>query len=507
MRLGSVAALLLRLCCAPRAAAFNRALSNPRDAQRKTLSRILALCACTQYGRALGLDPGLSIEEFRALTPVVDYAALQPWIERQRAGGAPVLSPGPVRNYEPTSGSSGAVKHIPYNDGLLGSFRALFAIWAHDLLAHAVRPRSARMFISVSSPVRADGFSDDSEYLGKPLRVLLGRFLVIPPRFAATQSAEAWRDAVACALAACADLEVISVWNPSYLLILLEHLEEHRERLLPALAPARRTVFERGRLRWEEVWPALQLISCWADVAAAAPASRLAALFPGARLQGKGLVATEAPLTVPLIAARGCVPLVDEIFLELEDSSGRLRLLHEAQTGGEYAIVLSQAGGLLRYRLGDRVSVKGWHLETPLLAFTGRADDVADLVGEKLNEAFVAKILGELAEPGAFCTVLPVLPERGRPHYWLLTDDPRPELASDLEAALVQALRYREARLLGQLGAVQATKRPDMRRAVHDALAASGIKAGDVKDRALIPSLDLARRVRAHLNPGQSTPA
>jgi hypothetical protein len=37
--------------------------------------------------------------------------------------------------------------------------------------------------------------------------------------------------------------------------------------------------------------------------------------------------------------------------------------------------------------------------------------------------------------------------------------------------------------------------RPDMRRCVHDALIASGMKAGDIKDRALIPSLLVARQI------------
>src|SRR5439155_5434052 len=115
----------------------------------------------------------------------------------------------------------------------------------------------------------------------------------------------------------------------------------------------------------------------------------------------------------------------------------------------------------------------------------------------------VAQALGGLAGSGCFCTLLPVLPEHGRPYYWLLTDDAQPELANALEAALMQAFRYREARLLGQLDALQVTHRADMRRTVHDALAASGIKSGDIKDRALITSLELARLVRMHLTAAQ----
>ena len=507
MRLAPAVAGLLRLATTRRAAAFDRALRDPRAAQAHALSRILGPCSRTEYGRALGLSPRIDVDEYRARAPIVDYAALRPWIARQRGGAASVLAPGPVRGYEPTSGSTEAVKYIPYNGALLGSFRALFAIWLHDLLANLLRPRSGRTFISLSSPVRTDGFADDSEYLSRPLRALLGRFLVMPPRLGVTQEPAAWRDALAASLAAHEDLEVVSVWNPSYLLILLEHLQAHHERLLRHLPAKRRALFAGGAPHWPEVWPSLQLISCWTDAAAAVPASRLAALFPGARIQGKGLVATEAPVTVPLTAAAGCVPLLDEVFLEFEDSGGKLRLLHEATPGAEYALILSQAGGLLRYRLGDRVRVTGRHRATPVLVFSGRADDVVDLVGEKLSEGFVATALEALAQPGGFCTLLPVLPERGRPHYLLLTDDPRPDLPVALEAALMGAFRYREARLLGQLDAVTAAARPEMRRAVHDALAGNGMRAGDIKDRALVTSLDLARRLRARLGDAQSAAA
>ncbi len=148
-------------------------------------------------------------------------------------------------------------------------------------------------------------------------------------------------------------------------------------------------------------------------------------------LQGKGLLATEAPITVPLVQASGCVPLVDEVFLELEDNSGRFHLLTEVEKSKEYSVIVTQPGGLLRYRLGDRVRVSGRYRGTPLLEFVGRADVECDLVGEKIGEAFVAKALSAIAHPDAFCTLLPLLPEAGRPCYCLLTDDPNPGLARE----------------------------------------------------------------------------
>jgi hypothetical protein len=141
------------------------------------------------------------------------------------------------------------------------------------------------------------------------------------------------------------------------------------------------------------------------------------------------------------------------------------------------------------------VAVRGRHRATPVLAFIGRADAVCDLVGEKLAEPFVAAVLARTLRAGAFATLLPLAAALGPARYCLLTDDDAPELDRAVEAALGAALRYREARALGQLDALRVVVRADMRRVVHDALAADGMKAGDIKDRALEVSIERAARI------------
>lgn len=494
--MGMLAMPVVRACCAPRARAFRLALTNVAAAQRLTLESILSASTGTDYGRRLAISPRHGIEAFRTRVPIVDYAAVAPWIEQQRAEHRPFITPGRTRCYEPTSGSGGTLKLIPYNDALLRSFRSLFAIWAHDLLKYRLQPRSGRVFMSISPRISTtSGFDDDQEYLGEPLRTLISRFLVRPPDFEQLRDAEEFRDALACALLACEDLEVISIWNPGYLLVLLEHAESRREQLLPRLPRQRRAILEQLPWSWCAVWPRLQLISCWTANTAAAPSRRLAALFPHATMQGKGLLATEAPITVPLTGAKGALPLVDEVFLELENNRGDLHLLHEAEQGEEYAVIVTQAGGLLRYRLGDRVRVSDKYCGCPMLEFVGRVDAVSDLVGEKLSEPFVAQVAHAITRAGTFFTLLPLLPEAGRPHYCLLTDDPSQEIGALLEIKLSRAFRYHEARLLGQLEAVKVIARADMRRAVYDAMAACGMKMGDIKDTVLVTKQELAGRI------------
>ena len=52
---------------------------------------------------------------------------------------------------------------------------------------------------------------------------------------------------------------------------------------------------------------------------------------------------------------------------------------------------------------------------------------------------------------------------------------------------------------MAQLDAVDVISRPDMRVTVHDALVAAGMKAGDIKEQALVTSPDVARRVHAYV--------
>jgi hypothetical protein len=487
--IGTLAAPLLRAACAPRAIRFGRSLDDCASAQRRTLARVLRDAAMTERGRALGLTADDDADAFRAKVPPVTYAELAPWIERTRSGERDVLVRGRVDRFEHTSGSGGATKLIAYNGALVGAFRSLFAIWAHDLLTHVLQPRSGRVFVSVSP----DG-QRDADYLGPLTRLMLAPFLVSPP----AADAEHFRDALAKTLLGCATLEVISIWSPTYFLVLLAHIEAHRARFAPALRAARRRLLEQDPVPWTRVWPRLQLVSCWTAAAAAAPAQTLSRCLPHARLQGKGLLATEAPVTVPLVAAGGCVALHDEVFVELVAPDGTSHLLHEARDGHEYTLLLTQAAGLLRYRLGDRVRVTGRYRDAPLLEFVGREDAVSDLVGEKLSEQEVAAALRSLLTDDAFALLIPdadATPAR----YRIVTDATDARLAERLDSLLQRGYRYGEARALGQLAAPTLCALPDARRFVHDWLIADGMSAGDIKDVALLRPLARASRLAAAL--------
>jgi hypothetical protein len=187
---------------------------------------------------------------------------------------------------------------------------------------------------------------------------------------------------VALSLLNAEDLGFLSAWCPTTLIDLVSLIEGNLEELIAALPPARATNLRGAVLASDEVnistlWPALVLVSCWADDASKDAAARLKALMPKASIQPKGLLATEGVVTVPIGARVGAVAAVASHFLEfidLEAPTERPRLAHEVREDARYSPLLTTGGGLYRYQLGDRIRCVGHTGETPHFVVEGRLD-------------------------------------------------------------------------------------------------------------------------------------
>src|SRR5262249_54105242 len=145
------------------------------------------------------------------------------------------------------------------------------------------------------------------------------------------------------------------------------------------------------------IWPQLALLSCWTDAAAGQFVPSLKELFPAVEIQPKGLLATEAFVSFPLVGAEGADLGIRSHFFEFEETTGnRIKLTHELERGGCYRVLVTTAGGLYRYQLRDEIEVVGFHHQCPLLRFLGKSDQISDLVGEKLAEPHVRTVLAHL---------------------------------------------------------------------------------------------------------------
>jgi hypothetical protein len=450
-----------RAILSPMARAFRTALAEPEAAQARVRSARWAACRDTEWGARF--------TRFEDI-PVSGWADVTPWVARQRATPAvPVLTRERVVAWEATSGSTGgAPKSVPVTPSLQASFTRAFALQAHDLLCHAGL-RTLRAWITVSPRIgiaRApDGLVDDRDFLTGWVGTLARPFLVAPPGEA--PDADAYWRALAVTLLAERDLSVLSAWSPTYVEALLDWMLAHRGAL-----PRGECIGD-----WARLWPELRVVSAWDGGSAAPAAARLASRLGGVRLQGKGLLATEGPVTVPAWALpEAGLPLVDTVLVELRDPvRGDLRPLHAAEDGRSYEVVLS-AGALVRYAPGDLVEVRGRAFATPLLRFIGRVG-TSDLVGEKLGEVDVLAAFAAAGVPPGSCLVAQDGPAGG--HYALEVDaDEVPAgLAEAVDTALCAAHHYRLARSLGQLGGVRARAVPGRARTDMEAGAAwAGVK-------------------------------
>jgi hypothetical protein len=464
---------------------FRTALNEPETTQAAILRRYLAANAETAFGKVHAFTAIRSIREFQDRVPLAGYAEMEPWIARIAAGETEVLTRSPVRTLEVTSGSSAAAKRIPYTAAMQAEIRRAVAPWVFDLYRHRPWLALGCAYWSIS-PIQMDeettngkvkiGFEEDAEYLGGFWKRLVDSTLAVPGAVRFLRDVESFRYATLLFLLRRADLTLISVWHPSFLTLLMAALpafwndlvrdvESGRDIAGRTLRPLPRRAAELRRLAPDaltRIWPRLGLISCWGDAHASLHLGELRHAFPGMEIQPKGLLATEAFVTIPF---DGRTPLAIRShffeFLPAGDGMARPRLSHELEPGGTYSVVATTGGGLYRYRLEDRVEVTGFAGRTPSLKFLGREGYVSDLRGEKLHESFVAGALAQafrrLNVTPRFAMLAPEEDPSGPPRYilYLETEGPiPPELLTAVEKELASNPHYRVCVALGQLAPV-----------------------------------------------------
>jgi hypothetical protein len=491
------------LKCSREAAAFASASRRVAETQSRLLCEILAANRDTEFGRRHRFEAITGAGSYQERVPPATYDDFAGSIRRIAAGGTNILTSEPVRLLEPTSGTTGGEKLVPYTDGLRRQFQRGVAAWIHDLFRRRPAIRGGRAYWSVSpwfGPRRRSpgglliGFDDDAAYLGRIEQFALRRLLVAPGELARLPQLESFRYCTLLHLLAAADLTMISVWSPTFLTALLAPLESWKERLCRDLregtarpptplspetaallrpfrgADPRRADCVARALRAPAqsaerlglIWPRLALISCWADAAAAGYAAELRTHFPGIEILPKGLLSTEAFVSLPLFGRDGAALSVRSHFFEFEESgSTACRLAHELERGGRYRVVTTTAGGLYRYQLRDEVEVTGHFNECPLIRFIGKSDATSDLVGEKLAEPHVRAMLDRCIAAreihARFMLLAPVTDQPARYRLYiqapgLTGDSPLLErLRKDLEEGLMENPYYRHAVALGQL--------------------------------------------------------
>jgi hypothetical protein len=475
---------------------------HPRRTQEERLFRVLRRNAGCEYGKRCRFGAIRTVEQYQDTVPRVTYDQVLPWVEETRQGKPNILTSEPVLAMEKSAGSTSASKYIPYTRSLLAEFQRAIAAWMYDLYSHRKGLLGKASYWSVSPMAQEKevtaggipvGLAADTEYLGRVDRSLLGQTLLVPAAVSQITDMETSRYVTLRFLLESSHLGLISVWNPSFLTILVGALRDYAAQLtedvaLGALTPPgplpkplkdvlerrlrprpergrelRRILRHKGALEPHLIWPDLQLISCWTSGASARSVPELRSLFPGVEVQGKGLLATEGVVSIPVTGLPGAAVTVTSHFYEFQEVDGpgsRPKLVDELEVGKRYAVLLTTGGGLYRYDLQDSVEVVGMLGRTPLVEFTGKTANISDLCGEKLNESWVAIVLERaFATFGVDSRFAMVAPEWGVPPFYVLfleavglLQDRFVELVDFVETKLKENHHYAYCRRLGQLG-------------------------------------------------------
>lgn len=462
------------------------------------------------YLKDFGINDQTSAEAFRQKIPLTSYDNLLPFIERIGRGEENVLFTDQAVAFERTGGSSGGSKLIPYSAHSLADFRTAILPWLSDAInGHAIKSGCAYWSISPATrPMEATSGGipvglPDGAYLGNEALPTFVELSAVPPWVGSLQSVAEWNMATLYSLLRRNDLALISVWSPTFFLLLLDTLGREHVKLAdllrlggkiaghelpPDAATLNRLEQYVSNPDTRILWPDLKLVSCWADASSRPYFNELQQRFPHAVFQGKGLLATEGVTTIPNLHGQP-VLAADSGFFEFIGTQNTAYFSWELQPGQPYEVVMTTSGGLYRYRTGDIVLCEEYSGDLPVLRFQGRQGLTSDMVGEKLTEQFVASCLEEI--PG-FRMLIPRA--HGIPKYILILDqhnscDPD-SLGEKIEGRLSRNPQYAYARRLGQLEplAVLSVRRP--LELFVQRMTRNGARLGDIKIPSLRPETD-----------------
>lgn len=529
------------LSALPESRAFRRTLYDVAGTQERVLQRILRGSAASEWGQRYQFARLRSVADYQHAVPLTTYADYQADIERIAQGYQGILTSERVLLLEPSSGSTAATKLIPYTAALKAEFQRAIAPWVVNLFSHLPGLFGGAAYWSVSPATRHNqrtvggipvGFDHDSAYMGWLQQWCLGAVMAVPPQVRLVDDIDTFHYLTLLFLLQRPDLRLISVWNPSFLTLLVERLAEWWPALVAdiargsftppgPLAPAICTALQpyhrpdprrAARVadacravrstaeRHRHLWPHLRLISCWADAHAAPLVPDIARHFAQVRIQGKGLLATEGCITLPLLGIAGALPALRSHLLEflpLHAAAARPLLVHELEPATQYTVVLTTGGGLYRYQLHDIVEVVGYLAACPALRFVGKQAHISDHRGEKLNAAHVQAALNALLQRSGLASAFAMLACEELPEgaaYVLFIAAPTASTAQlrrlgvALDAALRANYHYAYCRDLGQLATLRIFRIAAAAQASYlRRCQALGQRLGDIKPTALHP--------------------
>ena len=370
---------------------------DPRQTQEQVLLHLVRRASETRFGRDHGFAKIRTVADFQKAVPLRTYEALwHDYLESSYPVFENLTWPGRIPYLALTSGTTqGATKYIPVSREMAASNRKA----AQTMVAFhlAARPSSrlfrGRLFFlggtaDLEEPAPGVRQGDLSGIAAIELSSLL-RPYTFPPLELALESNWDRKLALLAELSIGQKITLIS-GVPSWLLVLFE-----------------RVLALCGKSTIGEVWPELEIVVHGGvkfdpyqkafEQILGRPDIRLQETYPCS----EGFIAFGDPQTglLRLLLDHGLfyefIPAED-----LDSASPTRQWLGTAETGRNYAIVVSTCAGMWAHIIGDTVRFES--LDPPLLHFTGRTRYTLSAFGEHLiSEEIEAAIAAASAASGA----------------------------------------------------------------------------------------------------------
>jgi len=415
---------------------FRAACRAPLRAQAAQLRRVLARAARTDFGRRHGfaaltriVDPVALIEAYQQRVPVRTYAAMRDELDAVHAGRWWTLCPSRPLWFAMTAGSTGNFKYVPVTAEYRREVGRSSLIFNGALEAcHPTLRRLKTQFLVGSaeggrSPAGVpQGFASGFNYQRLPWFVR--RRFIVPYWVFTLTDPEDRAYAAGRILASDPRLGVLCAISPMNLINLRQALERNAERLIADIASGSLTVRGpavvsgewRGRAdpqrarELEAVWrngntlptralfPGLRVLVCWQGGNMSYYLDALRQAFEIDRLFEFPISASEGVFAIPFRPDQaGGALAVTTHFLEFlrDDGAGPARRADQLRVGGEYRVVVTNAGGLYRYDMEDIVRVTGLLHATPVIEFVSKRERQISVSNERLTELDVTLAMRE----------------------------------------------------------------------------------------------------------------
>jgi hypothetical protein len=482
-------------------ARFRRALRHADATQAAVLRRVLPLVADSDFGRQHNLARVRSVADLRRAVPLLTYEDLRPYIDRLCAGdtGALFRAGEPLLMFATSSGTTALPKRIPVTRAFVQDYRRGWNTFGLKMLTD--HPRAILRAILQSSGRHDAGHTPAgipvgaiTGLLARTQKRIVRRYYVGTPELTRIDDALA-RNYALMRLGIARDVAFAITANPATLIQMARVVSDHSERLIRdvrdgtlapefvpdtplnrALAaklrpdPARAAKLEQlrrhaGCLRPRDYWQ-IEFVACWTGGSLGHYLQRMAEWWGPVPVRDVGLLASEGRVSIPLDdnTPAGVLDITSAVFefipaAQAEEPTPPTLEPRDLEIGRDYAVVLTNTAGLVRYRLDDVVRVRGWEGEAPVVEFLYRAGRVSSVAGEKLTEnqavAAVQSACRELGIPEFDFVLAPCWAE---PPYYRLScaQAPQPALTAAVHAALgLQNEEYQSRVKSGRLGPLQ----------------------------------------------------